>query len=142
MMRYAYAARPSRSRKEAVLRFRDLPDIEGRGRGRAEALVKAKAALEAALWSFVKKGKAPPRPAAPKRGDAIVAVTPSVAAKLAFVAAFKRSGINQSELGRRLGLNHREVQRMLDPTRKTKIDRLNTALNLLGQHIVITVEDA
>jgi len=142
MMHYAYAARPSRSGKEVVLRFRDLPDIEGRGRGRAEAMVKAKAALEAALWSRVKKGKAPPRPAAAKRGDVLIAVTPSVAAKLAFVAAFKRSGINQSELGRRLGLNHREVQRMLDSTRKTKIDRLNTALNLLGQHIVITVEDA
>src|SRR5215471_18997442 len=126
-MRYAYAARPSRSASEAVLRFRDLPEIDGRGRG--EAMVKAKAALEAALWSLVKKGKTLPRPAAPKRGDVMIAVTPSIAAKLAFVASFKASGINQSELGRRLGLNHREVQRMLDPTRRTKIDRLNTALN-------------
>ena len=72
----------------------------------------------------------------------MIAVTPSVAAKLAFVASFKRSEINQSELGRRLGLNHREVQRMLDPTRKTKIDRLNTALNLLGRRIVIAIDEA
>ena len=141
-MRYAYAARPSRSANEAVLRFRDLPEIDGRGRGRTEAMVKAKAALEAALWSLVKKGKTLPRPAAPKRGDVMIAVTPSIAAKLAFVASFKASGINQSELGRRLGLNHREVQRMLDPTRRTKIDRLNTGLNLLGRRIVIAVEDA
>ena len=142
MMRYAYAARPTRGAKEAMLRFRDLPQIDVRGRGPGEAMVKAKAALEAALWAMVKQGKSPPRPSAPKRGDVMIAVTPSVAAKLAFVTAFKHSDINQSELGRRLALNHREVQRMLDPTRKTKIDRLNAALNLLGRRIVIAVEDS
>ena len=121
-------------------RFRDLPEASGRGRGRADALARAEGALEKALWLRIRKGDAIPRPSPPKRGEAMVAVTPSTAAKIAFISAFAASAMSQSELARRLGLNHREVQRMLDPARKIKIDRLNTALHLLGRRIVIEVE--
>ncbi len=139
-MRYAYAARLRRTGKEAVCRFRDLPGAGARGRDRAEALARAEAALELALWSLLKKGEAIPVPTPPKRGEAMVAVTPSTAAKIAFVSAFRASGMSQSELARRLNLDHREVQRMLDPARRIKIDRLDTALRLLGRRIVIEVE--
>jgi antitoxin HicB len=141
-MRYAYPARLTSLLNGVVLHFRDLPEASARGRGRTAALARAEGALEKALWARIRKSEAIPPPSPPKRGEVRVPVKPSAAAKIAFISAFRASGMSQSELARRLVLNHREVQRMLDPARKIKIDRLNTALHLLGRRIVIEIESA
>lgn len=74
------------------------------------------------------------------RGVAAVAVEPDVAAKLAVLLAFAEAGISQREFGRRLGMDEREVRRILDPMHPTKIGALDAALRTLGRRLVVGVE--
>ena len=65
-----------------------------------------------------------------------------VAAKLAFVDAFREAGISKSEFGRRIGKDEKEVRRLLDPKHPTKLSTLTAALGILGQRLIVGVEAA
>jgi len=52
--------------------------------------------------------------------------------------AFRKAGITKSELAERLGKDHKEVRRILDPMHLTKIGPLNEALRALGHRMVIS----
>ena len=57
-----------------------------------------------------------------------IAVEAAVAAKLAFLDAFREAGIGKSEFGRRIGKDEKEVRRLLDPRHPTKLSTLTEAL--------------
>ena len=71
-----------------------------------------------------------------------IAVEAAVAAKLAFLDAFRESGIGKSEFGRRIGKDEKEVRRLLDPRHPTKLSTLTQALRAPGRRLVIGVEAA
>jgi antitoxin HicB len=71
-----------------------------------------------------------------------IAVAPEVAAKIAVLEAFAKSGISKSELARRLRKDEKEVRRILDPRHLTKLATLTEALRELGQQLVIGVQAA
>jgi antitoxin HicB len=76
------------------------------------------------------------------KGRGLIAVAPEVAAKIAVLEAFKRSGVGKSELGRRIGKDETEVRRILDPRHNPKLATLTEALRQLGQQLVIGVQAA
>ncbi|MCP4289070.1 MAG: type II toxin-antitoxin system HicB family antitoxin, partial [Gammaproteobacteria bacterium] len=49
-------------------------------------------------------------------------------------------GIRNTELARRLGANEKEVRRLLDPHHKSKLPRIEAALEVLGKNLVISME--
>ena len=49
------------------------------------------------------------------------------------------AGISRVELARRMGLNEKEVRRMLDPYHGTRSERLEQALAVLGRHAEVRV---
>jgi antitoxin HicB len=51
-----------------------------------------------------------------------------VAAKLAFLDAFREAGIGKSEFGRKIGKDEKEVRRLLDPKHPPKLSTLTEAL--------------
>ena len=61
------------------------------------------------------------------------------AAKAALYVAVRQRQLTQVELAARLQCDEKEVRRLLDPRHASKLSRLEAALALLGQQIVIGV---
>ena len=53
--------------------------------------------------------------------------------------AFRESGLTRVALAERLGVNDRVVRRMLDPHHGTSVSRINDALRVLGNEVVLEV---
>ena len=54
----------------------------------------------------------------------------------------KQARIARVGLARKLGCDEKEVRRMLDPRHPTKLPGIQEALNVLGQRLVVSVEEA
>ena len=144
MRTFVYRARfePGEKRGVIVVSFPDVPEAITEGRGESDAIAQAQEALGLALLTYPERGLALPKPKA-KRGDLVpIAVEAAVAAKLAFLDAFREAGISKSEFGRRIGKDEKEVRRLLDPKHATKLSTLTEALRVLGRRLVIGVEAA
>jgi antitoxin HicB len=121
-----------------VVTFPEVPEAITQGNGMAEARAMAADALGLALLAYARAGRRMPR--APRGGGETIAVPPDVAAKLAVLAAFAESGLNQRELARRLGKDEKEVRRVLDPMHATKLATLSDVLRILGKRLFVGVE--
>lgn len=138
-MQYAYPASIENAEGTVIIRFPDFPEAITEGPDRAAALREAVDLLDTAILFRLKdRGPLPP-PSALRRGSRLVAASPSVAAKAAFIQAFAEARLSQAELAETLGVGATEVRRMLDPDHVTKIDRLNEGLAALGQRLVVAV---
>ena len=123
-----------------LVTFADVPEAITGGSDREEALVNAQDALEISLLTYAQDGKPLPAPAA-RRGEPIF-VSAGVAVKMAFIEAFRASGLTRVALAQRLGKQETEVRRMLDPYHRTKLASMEAALRSLGKQLVVSVEDA
>jgi antitoxin HicB len=124
-----------------VVGFPDVPEAITQGATREEAIEMASDALGLALLVYAREGRALPKPRARGGGLTPVAVVPEVAAKLALLDAFARSGVTKVELGRRLKKDEKEIRRMLDPMHRTKLSPMNEALAVFGRRLVVGVEE-
>jgi antitoxin HicB len=95
----------------------------------------------AIAFALVEKAEVP-RPSVLKRGQRLVPVPLWIAPKLALYWRMRELGINNSELARQLGVQETVVRRMLDPDHATKTEKLQAALETLGQTVVLAVDNA
>ncbi len=116
--------------------FPDLPGCATDGRTRREALDQAVDALEEGLAVRILCGEEIPV-VSPRRGRPVVAPGARIAAKAALYEAFRAAEISKAELARRLGVDKREVHRLLDPRHGTSLDRLDQAVRALDRRLVI-----
>ena len=72
-------------------------------------------------------------------GQYAVALPAHTAAKAALYVALRQTQFTQVELAARLQCDEKEVRRLLDPRHASKLSRMEAALALLGQQIVIGV---
>jgi antitoxin HicB len=143
MRTFVYAARFEQGDESGVVvSFPDVPEAITQGEDEADAMRQAQEALGLALLTYPRRDLPVPRAKAKGRSLIPIAVAPEVAAKIAVLEAFKRSGISKSELGRRIGKDEKEVRRILDPRHNTKLATLTEALRELGQQLVIGVQTA
>jgi antitoxin HicB len=114
------------------------------GETEAEALRRAEDALEEMIAATLSEGQdlPKPEPGALAPDERAVTVGAQIAAKAALHEALRAAGVSQSELSRRLGVDEREVRRMLDPRHPTKLPRLEAALRALGRRLVVSVREA
>jgi len=56
--------------------------------------------------------------------------------------ALRRSGMTKAQLARRIGISKDEVDRVLDLSRRTRVERLEAAFAALGKQIMIAIQDA
>jgi len=117
----------------------DVPEAITAGATRAEALDLAQDALVVALSGYVDEGRPIPRASKAKSGQALVAVPPRAAIKLAIHAAMREQGTTQAQLGEQLGVDGRQVRRILDLDHESRLSQLESALAALGLRADVTV---
>ena len=61
-----------------------------------------------------------------------------MAAKAAIYLAMREAGITKVQLARRLKCDEKEIRRLLDPRHKSKIDRIEAALEVLGKPLIVS----
>ena len=125
-----------------MVRFRDLPEAITSGRDMADAIEQAADCLQEALAGRLVRREAIPKPSKQRHGERRTPVAMYLAPKLALFSAMERSGVNNSELARRLGVTELVVRRMLNPKHETKAGKIETALRALGKEAVVHVNDA
>ncbi len=137
-MQFLYPARLRADESgELVVSFRDLPECLTSGADEAEALMEARDALEEAIAGRIDDGDSIPPPSSRRASEQLVAVPPDMAAKAAFVLAFRDSGYSRLAFARRLGVNEKVVRRMLDPHHHTAANRIHKALRVLGRELIV-----
>jgi antitoxin HicB len=128
-----------------LVTFPDVPEAITGGSTEAEAFANAEEALELALLTYANDGA--DIPVASKRSGAAgrsvhIPVAAAVAAKIAFIVAFRESGMTRVALAKKLGKAETEVRRMLDPYHQTKLPAIETGLKALGKRLVVSIAEA
>jgi antitoxin HicB len=123
-----------------VVSFPDVPEAITEGKGEADARMQAQEAVGLALLTYPARNLPLPKPRAKGSELVPIAVEAAVAAKLAFLDAFREAGVSKSEFGRRIEKDEKEVRRLLDPKHATKLGTLTEALSVLGQRLIISVD--
>lgn len=123
-----------------TVRFADLPEAITSGKDRQDALEQAADCLEEALAGRITDGLEIPAPSRRKRGAILVTVPATMAAKAALYLAMREAETSRTQLAGRLGVDEKEVRRMLDPRHPTKLPRIEQALQALGRRLVVAVE--
>ncbi len=91
-----------------VVSFPDIPEAITQGDSEAVAIKQAQESLGSALLTYPRRGLPVPIAKAKGRSLGPIAVAPEVAAKIAVLEAFQRSGLTQPNRGRASGRTRRK----------------------------------
>jgi antitoxin HicB len=123
--------------KFILVTFPDIPEAITQGDNRAHALEMAKEALELSMEFYFDDMRPIPPPSAPRRGQPVVELPVSVAAKVLLLNEMLRQKVRPIDLARRIGTTKQEVNRLTDLKHTTKIDRIDAALRALGKRLIL-----
>jgi antitoxin HicB len=127
---------------QVQVRFPDFPEALTDGADDAEALAEAADCLAEAVAARMVDGEDLPAPAPARPGMRAVPLPPLLAYKAALFSAMRRDRISKSELARRLGIDEKDVRRLVDPRYQgSKVQRLHAALAACGVAAQLTVLD-
>jgi antitoxin HicB len=132
-----YPVNLRRDGKYILATFPDIPEAITQGDNRAHALEMAREALELAMDFYFEDQRPIPMPSQPKRGQAVVELPVSMAAKILLLNEMLRQKVRPIELARRIGTTKQEVNRLTDLKHATKIDRIDFALRALGKRLIL-----
>jgi len=124
-----------------VVSFGDVPEAITQGDTLDEALEQATDALDEAISGRIRLREEIPAPSSARPGQHIVTLPIETAAKAALYVSIREAGLNKVELAALLGMDEKEVRRLLDPYHASKLPRIETALEALGKRLVIVVRD-
>ena len=122
-----------------VVTFRDIPEAITQGDTEEEALEMAEDVLFSSMEFYFEEKRQVPLPSAAKRGERLVALPPSVSAKVLLLNEMLAQRVTSSELARRLHTTPQNMNKVIDIGHTTKIDALNEAMRALGKRLEITV---
>lgn len=143
MHAYVYPARIEHDPEGIwLVRFRDLPDAITQASLGEDPVDLAEGCIQAAIEGRLLHHEPIPVPSAPRPGEVMIAVPLETASKAAMLRCAAESGLSQSGLARAVGLDEKEIRRMLDPTHATKLPRIAKVLRALGKELQLTVTDA
>jgi antitoxin HicB len=125
-----------------VVTCRDLPQLVTQGETVEDALEEAADAMDEVFATYLLAGIDFPPPSKPRRREHFVSPPAETVAKAALFVAMRQAGISKVQLAKRLGVDEKEVRRLLDPHYGSKLPRIAKAIRLLGQRLVIGVESA
>lgn len=99
-------------------------------------------ALHVALTGFIDGNKDIPKPSKPKNGQHVAYLSPLVAMKLEVYQAMRDKGSTRVALAERMGVDEKQVRRLLDLDHQSKISQIVDALRILGKTLVVDVRDS
>jgi len=120
-----------------VVTFPDIPEAITQGEDVEDALVHAADVLESAMDYYIQDGIPIPAPSKPKRGQHLIELPASYAAKILLLNEMASQKVRPAELARRLKVTPQEVNRLIDWRHTTKIDGIAAALKALGKTMEI-----
>ena len=135
----SYPARIVRDGDGYAVSFPDIPEALTGASTRDEALEMAADALTTAMDFYFEDRRPVPAPSAPKRGQVLVDLPPSVAAKVLLLNEMIAQGTRNAELARRMHVRPQEINRLTDLHHPTKIDTIDLALRALGRKLELTL---
>ena len=116
-----------------LVTFRHFPFAATDGDSKEEAFVEARDCLDEAVAGTIARRETMPAPDAAKRGERMVPLDAALAFKAILYRVIQESGISKVDLAVRMGVDEKEVRRMLDPAhRGTKVARYEAALAACG----------
>jgi len=122
--------------------FPDVPEAITCGKTKDEAVMMAADALVVALSSYLDDRRPIPSPSKRRRGQAVVWLSPRVAFKAAIHNTMISRGMLQTELAVKLGVDARQVRRLLDFDHESRLSQLDAALEALGLRATIGIVKA
>ncbi|MES2075283.1 MAG: type II toxin-antitoxin system HicB family antitoxin [Pseudomonadota bacterium] len=122
-----------------VVTFRDIPEAVTQGDDAGEAFAMAKDVLLASMEVYFdeKRQVPPPSPALP--GERLIPLPASIAVKVLLLNEMLAQAVIPAELARRMVTTRQEVNRLIDLTHTTRIDRIEDAMTALGRDLQLTV---
>ncbi len=123
-----------------VVTCRDLPQLVTQGDDLAQALEEAADAMDEVFAAYMLGGIEFPAPTKRRKGERLVAPPAETVAKAALYVAMRDAGITKVQLAKRLGVDEKEVHRLLDPHYGSKLPRIAQAISVLGRRLVIGLE--
>jgi antitoxin HicB len=120
-----------------IVTFPDIPEAFTQGENIEDALRHAADALETALEFYFDARRPVPAPSKPKRGQRVVELPVSVAAKVLLLNEMVRQKVKPAELARRIGTTPQEVNRLTNIRHSTRIDGVDSALRALGKRLIV-----
>lgn len=120
-----------------LVTFRDLPFAATDGKTHQEALEAATDCLEEAIAMCIDDGLMVPLPSMQRKEEIGIVLPALMAAKAALYITVRKKGLTKAAFARLLNVNEKESRRLLDPHHKTKIPRINEAMSVMGNKLVI-----
>ena len=139
--RFAYPAKLTPDEDGFMIRLPDVPSVITWGQDRGEALEMAADALTLVFADRIRNRELLPT-TSPARGRPLVRPTALVAAKAALHTALLKANIGPTAFARKLGVDPKDLRRLLDPYHQSRLDGIEEALALLGRQLEIRVVDA
>ena len=124
-----------------VVTSRDIPHLVTQGEDVRDALAEATDAMDEVFATYMKKNLPFPEASELRDGEHWVRPPVETVAKAALYDSMRARGTSKSDLARQLGLDEKEVRRMLDPHYPSKLPRLAEAVSLLGNRLVMGMEE-
>ena len=123
-----------------VVTCRDLPPLITQGEDEQDALAQAADAMDEVFATYMIEGIEFPEPSKARRSERLVVPPAETEAKAALFVAMREAGISKLQLAKQLGVDEKEVRRLLDPHYGSKLPRIAEAIGLLGHRLVIGLE--
>ena len=135
----SYPARVARDGDGFMVSFPDIPEALTGAATKAQALEMAADALTTAMDFYFEDRRLVPAPSAPKRGQVMIDLPPSVGAKVLLLNEMIVQGTRPADLARRMNVRPQEVTRLTDLHHPTKIDTIAQALKTLGRRLELSL---
>ena len=123
-----------------IVTCRDLPALITQGDDKEDALAQATDAMDEVFATLMKLDKPFPVASQRRRGERLVSPPVESVAKAALYSTLRDAKITKAQLAKRLGIDEKEVRRLLDPHYHSKVPRIAEAISLLGKRLVISLE--
>ena len=118
-----------------MVSFPDIPEALTGAASREEAIAMAADALTTAMDFYFEDRRSVPGPSAPKRGQVMIDLPPSVGAKVLLLNEMLVQGTRPVDLARLMNIRPQEVNRLTTLRHPTKIDTVADALRALGKRL-------
>ncbi len=139
---YAYPSKIAKAREGGwLIRFRDFPEGHSQAEASEDVLEAAEGLLQACIEGRLLDGLEVPAPGELRAGEILVGVPIETATKAALFRAVAGSGSSRLAIAKALGVDEKELRRMLDPRHASKLPRVARVLKSLGKELRLSVVD-
>jgi len=122
-----------------IVTFPDVPEALTQGDTVEECLSEAVDCLEEAIAGYISEGLPIPVASMVSEGQHAIQLPALMALKAAMHSTMLEVHISNVALGKKMGVNEKEVRRWRDPHHGTRLPTMERALAALGKQVVIQI---